>query len=149
MSPQGKSRTEAATEVVERLLVVTSGPMNVALAAPLIEDILPPEESDATVVVTDSVQNSGGDAAGPSTTRFYLSANLSLDASDLLLAGSREVPWLAVGASSSGSTAITIPAGTIPGYYYLFAVADGDGAVAEGQENNNAAARAIQVIAGP
>ncbi len=53
MSPQGKSRTEAATEVVERLLVVTSGPMNVALAAPLIEDILPPEESGAAMVVTD------------------------------------------------------------------------------------------------
>jgi len=53
MSPQGKPRTEAATEVVERLLVVTSGPMTVALTAPLIEDILPPEESNATVVVTD------------------------------------------------------------------------------------------------
>ncbi len=53
MSPQGKSRTEATTEVMERLLVVTSGPMTVALTAPLIEDILPPEESDATVVVTD------------------------------------------------------------------------------------------------
>ncbi|HEV8242380.1 MAG TPA: chemotaxis protein CheW [Nitrospirales bacterium] len=47
------SRTEAATEVVERLLVVTSGPMTVALAAPLIEDILPPEESGAAMVVTD------------------------------------------------------------------------------------------------
>jgi len=53
MSPQEKSRTEAATEIVERLLVVTSGPMTVALTAPLIEDILPPEESNATVVVTD------------------------------------------------------------------------------------------------
>jgi hypothetical protein len=53
MSPQGKSRTGATTGLTERLLVVTSGPMTVALIAPLIEDILPPEESDATVVVTD------------------------------------------------------------------------------------------------
>ena len=53
MSPQGKSRAKTATEVRERLLVVTSGPMTVALTAPLIEDILPPEESGATVVVTD------------------------------------------------------------------------------------------------
>jgi CheW-like domain len=53
MRLQGKSRAETATEATERLLVVTSGPTTVALTAPLIEDILPPEESDATVVVTD------------------------------------------------------------------------------------------------
>jgi subtilase family serine protease len=102
----------------------------------------------ATVVATDTVQNSGGDPAGPSTTRFYLSPNLSLDASDVLLAGSRAVPALAAGASSSGSTAVTIPAGTVPGVYYVFAVVDADGAVTEAQENNNNALRAIQVVAG-
>lgn len=53
MSLQGKSRAETATEVMERLLVVTSGPTTVALTAPLIEDILSPEESDAAMVVTD------------------------------------------------------------------------------------------------
>ena len=53
MSPQEKSRAEAAAEVVKRLLVVTSGPMTVALTAPIIEDILPPEESGAAVVATD------------------------------------------------------------------------------------------------
>jgi subtilase family serine protease len=102
----------------------------------------------ATVLATDTVQNSGGDPAGPSTTRFYLSANLSLDASDVLLAGSRAVPGLSPGASSSGSTAVTIPAGTVPGVYYVFAVVDADGAVTEAQENNNNALRAIQVVVG-
>jgi len=102
----------------------------------------------ATVLATDTVQNSGGDPAGPSTTKFYLSANLSLDAGDVLLAGSRAVPGLAAGASSTGSTAVTIPAGTAPGAYYLFAVVDADGAVTEAQENNNNALRAIQVVVG-
>ena len=102
----------------------------------------------ATVLVTDTVQNSGGDPAGPSTTRFYLSANMSLDASDVLLAGSRAVPGLASGASSMGSTAISIPASTVPGVYYLFAVVDADGTVIEAQENNNNALRAIQIVAG-
>jgi subtilisin family serine protease len=102
----------------------------------------------ATVLATDTVQNSGADPAGPSTTRFYLSANLSLDASDVLLASSRAVPGLAAGGSSTGSTAVTIPASTVPGVYYLFAVVDADGAVTEAQENNNNALRAIQVVAG-
>jgi subtilase family serine protease len=102
----------------------------------------------ATVLATDTVQNSGADPAGPSTTRFYLSPNLNLDASDVLLAASRAVPGIAAGASSTGSTAVTIPASTVPGVYYLFAVVDADGAVTEAQENNNNALRAIQVVAG-
>ncbi len=53
MSPEGQSRAEAAAGVLERLLVVTSGPMTVALTAPIVEDILPPEESGAVMVVTD------------------------------------------------------------------------------------------------
>jgi subtilase family serine protease len=103
----------------------------------------------STVLVTDVVQNSGRDAAGPSTTRFYLSTDLVLDAGDVQLAGGRAVPALAAGESSSGSTAITIPAGTVPGYYYyVFAAADADGAVTEAQERNNTLLRAILVIAG-
>ena len=55
------------------------------------------------------------------------------------------VPALAAGALSAGTAAITIPAGTAPGTYYLFAVADGDGAVAETSETNNARLAVIQV----
>jgi CARDB len=58
------------------------------------------------------------------------------------------VPGLGAGASSSGSTAITIPIGTVPRFYYVFAAVDADGAVTEGQENNNTAVRTIQVVAG-
>jgi subtilase family serine protease len=99
----------------------------------------------STVSVTDVVQNVGGDPAGASTTRFYLSANVLFDAGDTLLSGSRAVPALAAGASSTGTSMVTIPAGTPPGYYYLFALADADGMVTEAVETNNAAARGIQV----
>jgi subtilase family serine protease len=89
-----------------------------------------------TVTVTDATQNAGGGAVGGSTPAFYLSANTSWDAGDLLL-GSRAVPPLAGGATSTAGTAVTIPAGTAPGSYYLLARADADGTVAEGQEANN------------
>jgi subtilisin family serine protease/uncharacterized membrane protein len=103
----------------------------------------------STVLVTDVVQNQGAEGSGPSTTRFYLSANAILDANDVLLAGGRAVPALAAGGSSSGSTPVIIPVGTAPGTYLLFAKADADGTVAEGQETNNTRWGLIQVTAGP
>jgi subtilase family serine protease len=101
----------------------------------------------AVVSVTDTTKNQGAGVTAPSTTRFYLSANATLDAGDVLLDGSRAVPSLAGGASSAGSTSVTIPWGLTPGTYYLIAKADADGSVAESAENNNAAARAFQVAA--
>ena len=99
------------------------------------------------LTVGDTVQNNGASAAEPSVTRFYLSTDLLLDPGDVPLGTGRAVPALAASASSAGSTALTIPATTAPGSYYLFAKADGDGAVTETQEGNNVAARAIKVIA--
>ena len=103
----------------------------------------------STVPVTDVVQNQGGEAAGATTTRFFLSANVLFDAGDLPLNASRAVPELAAGASSTGSTPVTIPAGTTPAYYYVIAVSDADGVVVEATESNNAGARTIRVIAAP
>ncbi len=103
----------------------------------------------STVSVTDVVQNQGGEPAVATTTRFYLSTNVSLDATDVSLDASRSVPALAAGASSTGSTPVTIPAGTSPGYYYVIAVADADGVVAESQETNNTGTRTINVTAAP
>jgi subtilase family serine protease/subtilisin family serine protease len=109
----------------------------------------PATAAGSILSVTDVVQNQGGDASGPSRTTFYLSTNTTLDANDLLLPDSRSVLPLAAGASSTGVTAVTIPPGTAPGAYYLFAKADGDAAVPETQETNNSRYRAIQVTAGP
>jgi subtilisin family serine protease len=103
----------------------------------------------STVPVTDVVLNQGGEAAGGTTTRFFLSANVLFDANDLPLDGSRVVPALAAGASSTGSTPVTIPASTAPGYYYVIALSDADGVVTEASESNNAGARTIRVAAAP
>lgn len=98
----------------------------------------------ATISVTDTTRNTGGGAAAASVTRFHLSANSVLDAGDLLL-GSRAVPALAAGASNAAPATLAIPAGTAAGTYYLFAVADGEAAVAETEENNNAFFALVQI----
>src|SRR3989304_865761 len=98
----------------------------------------------ATISVSDTTKNQGGGTAGPSTTKFYLSTNNTLDGGDVLL-GSRAIPALAPGTSSAGSTMLTIPAGTAPGSYAVIAQVDGDSAVAETLEGNNTSARSIQI----
>ena len=71
----------------------------------------------AAVTVTDKVANDGGSQAGASVTRFYLSSNTTLDGADVPLPASRPVPALAVAASSTGPTTLTIPAGTTAAKY--------------------------------
>jgi subtilase family serine protease len=90
----------------------------------------------AIVTVTDTVYN-GSVAAGASTTRFYLSADAVVDATDVVL-GQRPVPALAPSGQSAGPTALTLPS-TLAGTFYLIAVADADGAVVEHNEANNVA----------
>lgn len=99
-----------------------------------------------SIDVTDTTKNQGGGATGPFRTHMFLSTNTALDASDTYL-GAREVVGLAAGASDSGPSAVTIPPGTASGTWYLIAKADGDGAVAETAETNNAYPRTI--IIGP
>ncbi|MBI2833791.1 MAG: hypothetical protein HYX76_05125 [Acidobacteria bacterium] len=98
----------------------------------------------ATVSVTDTIKNQGGGAAGVSTTRIYLSTDKTLDGDDVLV-GSRGVPGLAPGASSSGAASVAIPASTATGTFYLIAKADGDDAVVEAKENNNVKVKSITV----
>ena len=101
--------------------------------------------------VTDTVQNTSASAtAGASTTRYFLSLDQLKSGGDPGLTGGRTVPSLAPLATDSGSTTVTVGSGTAAGTYYLLACADGDGAVAEGDENNNCRASATTVaIGGP
>ena len=103
----------------------------------------------AVVTVTDTIVNQGAGAAGPSVTRFYLSINTLLDAADVPLTPGRSVLSIAAGASSAGSTPVTIPAGTLPRTYYVLAKADGEDGVAESLESNNVLARSFQITAAP
>ena len=77
-------------------------------------------------------------------TRFYLSANSTLDGGDVLLPGVHIAPDLAAGASASGSTTLVIPQ-TAPGPYNIIAKADADNVVIESRETNNTQARTIQI----
>jgi subtilase family serine protease len=98
----------------------------------------------ATMTISDTVRNLGPDVAAASTTRFYLSLNGAVDASDFLLDGVRAVPALGFNATSTGNTMVTIPTG-ISGRYFLLAVADDLGAVSEASEVNNLFLRLITI----
>jgi subtilase family serine protease len=99
-----------------------------------------------TITVEDTVANNGLVATDPSTTRLYVSATKSVDASSRLL-GSRSVPALAPGATSPGATVVTLPLDVAIGTQQIIAVADADATVPERDETNNTMAR--DVIIGP
>ncbi|MEO5898479.1 MAG: CARDB domain-containing protein [Vicinamibacterales bacterium] len=90
----------------------------------------------AVTTIGDTTKNQGGGAAEASVTSFYFSSNVLFDANDQFL-GSRTLPSLAAGASSSGTLAVTIPATAVTGTYYIIARADSGGAIPESTEANN------------
>ncbi len=111
----------------------------------------------SSVSVNNSVTNQGNQTAGSSKAGFYLSSdnNPSIGPSDVFL-GSRDVPksgggwWsrgtidsvvnasgLTPGETSTDNTGLSIPANTSEGTFYIKAVADYNGQVAETDEDNN------------
>ena len=98
----------------------------------------------STILVADGMKNVGLGTAGASSTRYYLSTNTTLDASDTLLDAERVVPALSANATTTGSASVVLPTG-LSGRYYLIAVADGTNAVAESNETNNAFSRLITI----
>jgi subtilase family serine protease len=98
----------------------------------------------SAIAVSDTTSNSGGGSAGASVTRFYVSRDFLVDATDALL-GSRPVSALGTGAISSASTTVTLPAGLTSGTYYVMARADAAGDVPEGNESNNTRAAIIRI----
>ncbi|RJQ19377.1 MAG: hypothetical protein C4560_06135 [Nitrospiraceae bacterium] len=97
-----------------------------------------------TITVKDTTINNGTGMAGESATKIYWSADKKYDAEDIEL-GSRTVPALAGGATSTGDISVTIPSGTCSGTYYLIAMADADGAVSETSETNNNTGKSIKI----
>ncbi|MCX7592012.1 MAG: hypothetical protein N2255_10345, partial [Kiritimatiellae bacterium] len=98
------------------------------------------------LVVTDTTQNGVlASPAGGSVTRFWLSANSVLDAGDVVL-GSRVVPALAAGGSSTANTVVRVPEGVAAGTWYIIAKADADDAMPkELSETNNTKSRTIKI----
>jgi subtilase family serine protease len=98
----------------------------------------------ATISVSTTTKNQGGGPAGASATKFYLSANTTLDATDILLE-SRAIGALSAGATNTGTTALRIPPATVAGHHYLLAVADAGKVVTETIEDNNSRSSVITV----
>jgi len=98
--------------------------------------------------VSDTTVNRGAGNAGSSTTRYYLSTTASSTPAGVLLTGSRAVPALAAGSSSTGTATVTVSPYVPAGSYYVLACADANNYVAESNENNNCAASPlVQVTA--
>jgi hypothetical protein len=57
------------------------------------------------------------------------------------------VPALEAGASSAGSTSVTLPEGLAAGTYFIVAKADDNNSVGEGSETNNTFAVTIRIVA--
>jgi subtilisin family serine protease len=95
--------------------------------------------------LTDTVTNQGSSAAAASLTRFYLSKGTVRASNDTILKGARSVPALAVGATSTGSTSLSVSASTPLGVYYVLACADDQFGVSEGNEANNCRASTTTV----
>ncbi len=98
--------------------------------------------ADVDILVTDTTKNQGTGSSLPSNTGFYLSANLSLDGTDVWLA-SRPVVSLGPGVTNQISTTVHIPPSTGVGLYYVLAKADWEGTVPENIESNNVRASGV------
>jgi subtilase family serine protease len=95
-----------------------------------------PAEAGGPLNVTDSVKNLGGGVAPSTQTSYYLSTNATWEAGDVYL-GSRTVPSVAAGQTSTATTPVTVPVGTASGSYYLIAKADYTSSLVELLETNN------------
>jgi len=102
-------------------------------------------KAGATISVQDLTSDPSAAAAPQSTTGYYLSTDNLLDAGDVRI-GSRAIPALAAGGSSLASGQAVIPAGTVPGAYFILAVADYPKVIVESNEGNNANAFSITIV---
>lgn len=100
--------------------------------------------SGGQLIVNDTVTNQGASTAGASWSRFYLSTNGTTKGTML---GTRSVPSLAGGATSPGSTVVSLPL-NLSGTYYIIACADDTNAVVESNETNNCSFSAAVAISG-
>ena len=85
----------------------------------------------------DTVRNKGGRKADKTRNRYFLSKNKVREPSDLKLEGSRKVPKLKHGKSSTRSVEIAVPGDATQGQYRLLACVDPGGKIREKRESNN------------
>ena len=99
-----------------------------------------------SISITSTVKNQGAASTGTTSyVKFYLSTDTEITPSDIYL-GQRSISSLTAGSSSSGTSTVTIPSTTALGSYYIGAIADATGVVAESNETNNAAFSTTQCV---
>ncbi|HUK55344.1 MAG TPA: CARDB domain-containing protein, partial [Nitrospiria bacterium] len=92
----------------------------------------------ANFSLSNTVKNQGGSKAGSFAIGFHLSTNTTFgDGDDVAITQTRSVGSLAIGATSAGTTTLTVPGLTPSGTYYVCAMADVNNTVTEGDETNN------------
>ncbi|ABS26527.1 CARDB domain-containing protein [Anaeromyxobacter sp. Fw109-5] len=125
-----------------------AGPIAIQGADLVIAEVSGPAtgSSGSTIVVRNTVSAVGGGTGG-FIVGLYLSRDATITTSDVLL-GTRSVPGLAGGTSSTVDTTLTIPV-TASGSYYLGAIADRNDYVVEGDETNNARLGSALSVIGP
>jgi subtilase family serine protease len=94
--------------------------------------------------VSYTLKNQSTLGVGASNTKFYLSSNNVLEATDTLL-GTDAVAALSIQTASVESVALTLANNLNAGTYYILAQADSDNAIAESNETNNIASTTIQI----
>ncbi len=133
------ARADAGNLVAEKNEGNNTSSRAVTIGADLVVSALTLATSTSgNVVVKDTTQNVGVGPAGASVTAYYLSTDGVLDAGDTLL-GTRLVPSLLPGASSSDSVSLPLPASAV-GTLFIIARADGQAVVPEVLETNNTTA---------
>jgi subtilase family serine protease len=101
-----------------------------------------------SITVNSTVQNLGTGNPPAFTVGFYLSTDAAITPADLRI-GSRAIASLPAGQSDFGNVQLTIGAAVPPGTYFLGAIADDTGAVAEASESNNAFTGTPTIVPGP
>jgi hypothetical protein len=76
------------------------------------------------VAITITTKNQGTGTADPSTTKFYVSTNFSVDATDTPFTDVQAIPVLTPGGTATVSMTAVIPSSVQPGNYYVVAKAD-------------------------
>ena len=123
-------RVEAITIGSDYTVSVLSMPVNIP--------------AGSVFTLNDTTSNTGVSTNVATTTRFYLSKDSAVSATDIRLAD-RTVPSLASNGLSIASTEATIPAETTAGRWYVLAIADALNEITEISEANNRRVFAITV----
>jgi alpha-tubulin suppressor-like RCC1 family protein/subtilase family serine protease len=121
-------------------VLCTGGTIQVTLPDLSMTDVTPnaaTANKGGTLSVTTTVSNAGS-ASGAFRIAFHLSTDTTYgNGDDVVITITRSVTSLAAGASSTGTTSLTIPGATASGNYYVCTLADSLSQVAETDEGNN------------